>query len=279
MQFPQARILIFAKAPEPGKVKTRLIPALGVEGATRVYRHLLERTLARCAAANLCPLELWVSPDLDQPLWQEYVREYAVSLHRQPGQDLGARMGSALKAALGRASQAVIIGTDIPGFSADHLAQTLAWLDQGLDAVLGPVEDGGYWLLGLRHYAGEVFADIPWSTDRVLELSRRRLAALGWRWRELEPLWDLDRLEDLRRWALEDEFQYRLAAEVGQHQHQDPAQGPGDRRATPPAELETPPEQGAEHQPGSDGQDGLVGEVLGEHILQEHQPAPQGKRQ
>lgn len=247
MQFPQARILIFAKAPEPGQVKTRLIPALGAEGATRIYRHLLERTLARCAAADLCPLELWVTPDLDQPLWQGYVRDYGVSLHQQRGQDLGSRMGSAIEAALGRASQAVIIGTDIPRLNADHLARTLAWLDQGLDAVLGPAEDGGYWLLGLRQYAGEIFADIPWSTEQVLEFSRRRLAALGWRWRELEPLWDLDRLEDLRRWALEDEFQYRLAAEVSQHQYQDPAQRPGDRGATPPAELESSPEQGTEH--------------------------------
>jgi hypothetical protein len=81
-----------------------------------------------------------------------------------------------------------------------HLKQAFTWLYAGADAVLGPAEDGGYVLLGLRRVERELFAGIPWSTPAVLDVTRRRLGELNWSWRELEPLWDLDREADLDRY-------------------------------------------------------------------------------
>jgi hypothetical protein len=83
--------------------------------------------------------------------------------------------------------------------TADYLARAFALLDGGADAVVGPAEDGGYVLLGLRRMDKRLFEDMAWGTDRVLDQTRERLAVLGWRWQELETLWDVDRPEDLER--------------------------------------------------------------------------------
>ena len=98
-----------------------------------------------------------------------------------------------------KAPTVILVGADCPLLEARHLASAFDWLQQGEDAVLGPAEDGGYVLLGLRRVNRALFRDIPWGGDQVLALTRQRLAQLGWRWRELEPLWDLDRPADLDR--------------------------------------------------------------------------------
>ena len=93
----------------------------------------------------------------------------------------------------------VLIGGDCPVLQAEHLLQTLDWLKGGCDAVIGPAEDGGYVLLGLNKSSPELFRGIAWGGDSVLDETRSRLQGLGWQWRELEPLWDLDRPADLDR--------------------------------------------------------------------------------
>jgi len=200
MRFPDARILIFAKAPEPGRVKTRLIPILGAQGAADLHARLLTDTLARLAPARLAPVELWCAPDPGRAPFPELASRYRLGLHPQRGADLGARMLDAAADALARSGAVVLIGTDCPPLGEAYLARALASLRRA-DAVLGPAQDGGYVLLGLKRAAPELFSSIPWGTDRVAATTRDRMDTLGWDWAELPVLWDLDRPDDLTRLA------------------------------------------------------------------------------
>lgn len=198
MPDPQARILIFAKTPVPGRVKTRLIPVLGPAGAAALQRRLLERILHLAMDARLCPVECWYWPSLDDPAFERWRGDPDLSFHRQPAGDLGERMCAAAARALRAAQRVLIIGADCPLWTGQDLEAALAALDDH-DAVVTPAEDGGYLLLGLRRAAAELFDGVPWGTDRVMAETRARLAGLGWRWRELRTLWDVDRPEDLAR--------------------------------------------------------------------------------
>lgn len=197
MRFPDASLMIFAKAPVAGAAKTRLAPALGEQGAADLHARLTERILHTAVTANLAPVELWCSPDCSHPFFRTVTG--TVGRRVQQGQDLGDRMANAFDAALGGHPYAVLIGTDCPAMTTDYLVRAFALLDGGADAVLGPAEDGGYVLLGLRRMDKRLFEDMAWGTDMVLDQTRERLATLGWRWQELETLWDVDRPEDLER--------------------------------------------------------------------------------
>ncbi|MCW8944279.1 MAG: TIGR04282 family arsenosugar biosynthesis glycosyltransferase [Sedimenticola sp.] len=198
MEFPDSRILLFAKAPIAGQVKTRLIPAIGKQQASELYTELLSGVLNRLS--GIAPLQLWCAPDVDHLFFRQAAETLSVTLHRQPEGDLGQRMAYAAKDALSSADSVVLIGGDCPVLERDHLQQALTWLQGGDDAAIGPAEDGGYVLLGIRCCAAELFKGIPWGTDTVCELTRRRLSLLNWSWRELEMLWDVDRVEDLQRY-------------------------------------------------------------------------------
>lgn len=199
MQYPDARILIFTKAPEPGYAKTRLIPALGAEGAAQLQRRLVTHTVSKACAPDLCPVELWCAPDSRHPVFQALAANHPLVLHTQIEGDLGVRMEHATAEVLSRSRMVVLIGTDCPSLDAAYLRQAFAGLAGGDDVVLGPAEDGGYVLLGLKACEPGLFQGIPWGSSDVLECTRRRLKALGKGWRELAVLWDLDRPADLKR--------------------------------------------------------------------------------
>jgi hypothetical protein len=194
------RLLVFARAPVPGLVKTRLIPALGAEGAAALHRRLLERTLATACAVAPGRVELWCTPDPAAPAFAAAAERWGVVLRRQPPGDLGARMHAALAAALDSGTRALLIGCDCPALTAADLEQAFAALDAD-DVVLGPAADGGYVLVGARRLSPLLFMGIDWGGPRVLRQTRARLVALGWRWHELRTLWDVDRPEDLARLA------------------------------------------------------------------------------
>jgi hypothetical protein len=196
-RFRDARILAFAKAPVPGACKTRLIPALGAEGAAALYRELLKGTAARLAPARIAPLELWCAPNASHPVFVELVARFGVTLHVQQGRCLGERLAHATAEALTRAEAVVLIGCDCPGLGPAQMLAALSRLEDGDDAVLGPADDGGYVLLALRAAEPALFSNMPWGGDRVAAVTRERLAALGWRWHELPSLADVDRPEDL----------------------------------------------------------------------------------
>ncbi len=198
MRLADARILIFAKAPQPGRVKTRLVPALGEAGACALHARLLRHTVHGLCGAALAPVELWCAPDCDHPAFAELARAYPVALFSQQGADLGQRMAHAAAQALERAPRVLLVGTDAPALLPGHLQQALSALDEA-EVAMVPAEDGGYVLLGMRDRVPGLFERMPWGTDQVAELTRSRCADLGLVLRELETLWDVDRSEDLVR--------------------------------------------------------------------------------
>lgn len=195
-RHPDAVIQIFARAPVPGAVKTRLIPALGAEGAAALQAKLLFRTLEMATRASMAPVQLWCAPDCRHAAFQDWP---GVSRHVQQGADLGERMAHALAAGLRSAQRVVLIGTDCPALDANGLHQAIARLADH-DVVLGPAEDGGYVLVGWRRPVA-LFAGIDWGSEQVLDQTRARLRAAGASWHELPVLWDVDRPADVARLA------------------------------------------------------------------------------
>ncbi len=195
-----ATILVFARAPVPGSAKTRLIPALGADGAAAVHERLVDRALATAVAAAVGPVELCCTPDDVHPALAGLARVHGARLAPQGPGDLGARMHAAIARALADGAQcAIVIGADCPALAPRHLREAAAALAGGHDAVLAPAEDGGYVLIGLKRAAAPLFAGIRWGEPSVMKDTRTRLAALGLRSVELETLWDVDRPEDLAR--------------------------------------------------------------------------------
>ena len=126
-------------------------------------------------------------------------KRFGVGLRSQGRGDVGERMHRALARALRRYPYAVLIGSDCPELRPSDLRAAARALRAGADAVLSPAEDGGYPLIGLRRASRRLFDGVSWGSRRVLEQTRRRLARLGWRWKELRTLWDVDRPEDVLR--------------------------------------------------------------------------------
>ncbi len=176
----RTNVIVFARAPGAGRVKTRLIPLLGEQGAARLHARLLRRSLRTALESNLGPVELWTT-------------------RRQRGADLGARMQHAFAHGLRRAERVVLIGSDCPVLRGSDLHKAARWLAGGADAVFAPAEDGGYALIALRRVSPRLFEGVEWGGARVMSQTRERLVALGWRWRELPEVWDVDRPEDYRR--------------------------------------------------------------------------------
>lgn len=190
------RIVVFAKAPLPGRVKTRLIPVLGADGAAALARRLLDNTLQQALAAGVGPVELCGSPAPGDTDWAGWQPPPGVECSDQGDGDLGARMARAADRTLERGERALLIGTDCPALSAARLATAAGCLDDH-DACLHPTLDGGYVLLGLRVFAASLFRDIPWSTPVVATRTQTRMAALGWRVWVGDVLRDIDTLRDL----------------------------------------------------------------------------------
>lgn len=209
--FAQGRILVFAKAPIPKAVKTRLMPILTPDQAAGLQRQLVTHTLTTVTSGELAPVELWCAPNLYHPFFQTIARHFKITLKSQAGTDLGVRMGDALRETLMTRRYAVLIGTDCPGYSQDYLYAAFKALQGGADAVLGPAEDGGYVLIGLSRYDPELFQGVNWGSDTVLAETRERLKRCGFHWEELPPLWDVDRPNDLLRLEQEPTWQNRIS--------------------------------------------------------------------
>ena len=190
-----ARILVFAKAPVPGRVKTRLIPALGADGAARLAAEMLERTIAEALAAGVGPVELCADPEPAAPEWREILPE-DVELSAQGEGDLGTRLARAARRTIEAGECALLIGTDCPGLDRARLRAAAAALETH-SAVIHPAEDGGYALLGLGRFDASLFERIAWSTADVAATTIVRIGALGWPLHLGETLRDVDEPADL----------------------------------------------------------------------------------
>lgn len=194
-------LLVFAKAPAAGMVKTRLAATIGAHAAADVYRELVATTLAHAVAARargiVADVELWCAPDPDTAYFHALAGATNVARRRQCDGDLGMRMADALADALTRHAHVLLAGTDCPLLDPQRIADAAQALE-GHDAVLVPAEDGGYVLVGAARPLP--FAGVRWSTpdalsDTLAAFARARLrCALG------ATLWDVDDAADLARW-------------------------------------------------------------------------------
>jgi len=189
-------VAVLAKAPLPGFAKTRLVPALGADGAANLQARFIERAVTTAQAAAVGPVTLWAAPH--HPAFQTISALLGVTLAEQPGGDLGSRMLAAIAAANG---PAIVIGTDCPALTPEHLRTAARALADGVDVVIVPVDDGGYGLIGMRRPQPALFGGMTWSTETVMAETRRRLTRLGLSWREPARLWDIDEPADLDRLA------------------------------------------------------------------------------
>jgi len=188
-------IAVMAKAPIPGFAKTRLIPAIGAHAAAVLQERLTERAVETACAADIGPVTLWCSPTLDHTSFQDLAWRFPIVLKQQPDGDLGDRMLGAIAAQNG---PTLVIGTDSPALTAEHLRTAADALDDA-DVVLIPAEDGGYVLIGARGVYPDLFSDIRWGSASVMEETRGRISALGLKAIELPALWDVDTEADLAR--------------------------------------------------------------------------------
>jgi rSAM/selenodomain-associated transferase 1 len=193
-----AVILVYAKAPVPGEVKTRLIPACGAETAARLHAALSVRVL-RTAVASGADVVLCGAPDARHEFFEKCARDLAVSVTGQlRDADLGERMLHAFNNALETWDRVIIVGADCPALTAQHLKKAIGHLVVH-DVVLTPADDGGYVLIGAKRVHEAMFDAIAWGTDAVLAQQCARLRANGLSWHEMETLWDVDRPDDLAR--------------------------------------------------------------------------------
>ena len=168
-------ILVFARAPEAGQAKTRLIPKLGPEGAARLQSRLVCLTLDTATAFHNASVQLWCSPDRHQSFFSQCRATYEIALHTQSGVNLGERMLDAFNQALADYEWALLIGTDCPDLSIEDFEQAEQDLNNGVDVVLGPAADGGYYLIGLKRPEPNLFRNIPWGGSEVLSCTYTRL--------------------------------------------------------------------------------------------------------
>jgi uncharacterized protein len=197
IQEQTVRVIVFAKAPEPGHVKTRLAVAIGNQAAAALASRMLGHALEQARAAGIGALELCCAPDMRDSRLMRAAGEVGAQLSEQGEGDLGQRMARAAERALHDVDAVLVIGTDCPALDAARLREAARRLMQDYDAVFFPALDGGYVLIGLRRLDPALFEGIPWSTGSVMAETRSRLRALGYRWWEGPPLQDIDEPADL----------------------------------------------------------------------------------
>ena len=191
----QTRIVIFAKAPVPGKVKTRLIPAIGAVAAARLAAEMLHVTAREALDSEVGVVELCGDPEVGHRDWLGHVPLGLIRTSQGEG-DLGERLARAAKRVLAGGESVLLVGTDCPELDRHRLAAAAAALERH-DAVIHPAADGGYALLGLSRFDPSLFEGIAWSTASVAAETMARIAALGWSLHVGETLRDIDVPADL----------------------------------------------------------------------------------
>lgn len=194
-------LIVLAKAPAAGVTKTRLCPHLTPEEAAQFAAASLVDTLAVARSVPGCTLRLAHPPGAEGPLAALLGDDLPPAFAVPPG-DVGTAMCHAITCALDhRAAQVALIGGDLPSLPPAHIAAAFAHLDAGTDVVLGPAEDGGYYLIAATAPHPELFAGISWSTASVFTQTVAKVAAAGLTLATLPPWYDIDGPADLRRCA------------------------------------------------------------------------------
>ena len=184
-------VIVFARAPVAGRVKTRL--GLGSAAAVRLHTRLIEKAVRTAREAHCGPVELHATAP------HRFFSTMKIKVRRQRGDDLGGRMHHALCDALRRHRRAIVIGADVPSLAPADLRRAARLLEGAADIVLAPAEDGGYALIGARRISLPIFTGVRWGSADVLAQTLRNIARAGLHYRLLRTVWDVDRPEDLAR--------------------------------------------------------------------------------
>lgn len=197
-----ARVIVFAKVPRAGEVKTRLAAGLGESVALETHRALLVRTLEQAARVPNVVRELCLAGDDSEGECAALARRFGFSITRQRGDDLGERMANAMAYGLSRGERVVLLGCDSPVIEAADIAEASFMLgsDQDASVVFSPTEDGGYLLVGAVGQLPPIFEGMTWSHPDVMLHTLARLDAAGRRYRLLRTLWDVDDAASWSRW-------------------------------------------------------------------------------
>ena len=190
-------VSILSRTPVAGETKTRLIPDIGAEQAAKLHCKMLERTVQVAVSSNVGAVELVCTPTIGHPFFESLARCHAIGLELQPEGGLGDKMFVELRRRLATCDFAIVVGADCPGITVEDYQCCAQHLSAGVDAVLGPSRDGGYYLLGVRHANTQLFTNIVWGRDDVAARTRERFTSLALTWRELPQRIDVDRVEDL----------------------------------------------------------------------------------
>lgn len=192
----EVSVALMARAPVPGKAKTRLIPRLGATGAARLHAAMTRHALQEIVRSGL-PAMLWCDPDTDHPFFAACGSDFGIALRPQPSGDLGDRMLAIFEATGG---PLLLMGSDCPAIDSRLLLSCARSLARNA-AVVAPTADGGYGLIGLRFPLSDLFRDMPWGTDTVMATTRERLLNRNVEFAETEEIWDVDTSDDLARLA------------------------------------------------------------------------------
>jgi rSAM/selenodomain-associated transferase 1 len=199
LNHPHGSILLFARTPRSGEVKTRLATDLGADLAYRLYCAMLEHSVRTATRAGMARVIVYVYPDVESAFIRYLQARYAFTLCKQQGQDLGERMLAASREQLRETDFVILIGSDCPLIDSSYLQQTAARLGSGSNLIFGPADDGGYVMAAMSRPYSTIFEGINWGSDAVMTQTRQRCREQGLDWAELHTLFDIDRVQDWQR--------------------------------------------------------------------------------
>ncbi len=192
----EPELILFAKTPVAGRVKTRMIPDLGEQGAANLAAALVAESVRRSVDSWPGPVSLCVWPDSRHECFETIHRRYGVTASLQSQGDLGAKMFAALDEAHQRGVAAAVMGCDVPHCPAETHRTAHAFLSQGR-AIIGPSFDGGYYLIGITPPDRRCFERIAWGGSKVFDTTLKRAARAGIDLIVLQQLNDIDTMADL----------------------------------------------------------------------------------
>lgn len=193
-------LIIFARYPESGKVKTRLASSIGSEKAAELYRQWAEKIFFETKQAKSITQRYLFYADPNDSIKIKSWTNNGFLLRAQSGNDLGNRIKEAFtKVFRDKMRKAIIVGTDSPDITGEIIDTAIMQLDV-YDVVIGPADDGGYYLLGMKQFYPQLFDGIPWSTENVFNETIHRISEIGLRYYRLPVLMDIDTFDDLTRW-------------------------------------------------------------------------------
>jgi len=188
-------LIVFVRAPVEGTVKTRLQPEISPTQSLALYRAVVDDLLSRLQDLKHVEIFIFFSPEEKAQSVADWLgREYTYS--PQPGEDLGDRMSGAIVQTLRNCGRVLLIGSDIPDLGGETIRDAFTRLDSS-DIVIGPSEDGGYYLIGMKQTVPELFIDMVWSEKTVFSKSLERARKLGLRVSVIETMRDIDTFEDV----------------------------------------------------------------------------------